>query len=380
MMTTIYFIRHAEAEGNLYRRLHGQHDTLLTPAGVRQAEALRRRFAGVRLHACYASDLNRAVQTALPVCKDHRLRLRREPAFREVCFGTWEDQSFGTLEHLYPEQMRVFRQNMWAWQAPGSETLEQATGRFIEALRAVAERHAGQTVAIFTHGAILRAVQAELFFTRQTMNRAGRCDNTGVSRVQYEGGRFTLDYLNDNAHLDLALSTQNRLDSLCQRSASLGEDYNLWFELAQDGGALYMDLRRQNWVQRCGTLTWTDAAAVEAQMRAILARAPNTLYYARQGQALVGALLLEPEQEQDYGVIRYLGVLPERKYRGFAVQLLGQAVSHCRSQGKSKIRCTIPDGDYTTVHFFEKYGFRPRKQAGGERCYELSIALPRQPG
>ena len=196
MMTTIYFIRHAEAEGNLYRRLHGQHDTLLTPTGVRQAEALRRRFAGVRLHACYASDLNRAVQTALPVCKDHRLRLRREPAFREVCFGTWEDQSFGTLEHLYPEQMRVFRQNMWAWQAPGSETLEQATGRFIEALRAVAERHAGQTVAIFTHGAILRAVQAELFFTRQTMNRAGRCDNTGVSRVQYEGGRFTLDYLN----------------------------------------------------------------------------------------------------------------------------------------------------------------------------------------
>ena len=98
----------------------------------------RRRFAGVRLHACYASDLNRAVQTALPVCKDHRLRLRREPAFREVCFGTWEDQSFGTLEHLYPEQMRVFRQNMWAWQAPGSETLEQATGRFIETLRAVA--------------------------------------------------------------------------------------------------------------------------------------------------------------------------------------------------------------------------------------------------
>ena len=115
-------------------------------------------------------------------------------------------------------------------------------------------------------------------------------------------------------------------------------------------------------------------------MRAILARAPDTLYYARQGQALVGALLLEPKQEQDHGVIRYLGVLPERKDRGFAVQLLGQAVSHYRGQGKSKIRCTIPDGDYTTVHFFEKYGFRPRKQAGGERCYELSIALPRQPG
>ena len=60
MMTTIYFIRHAEAEGNLYRRLHGQHDTLLTPTGVRQAEALRRRFAGVRLRFAAAACVCRS--------------------------------------------------------------------------------------------------------------------------------------------------------------------------------------------------------------------------------------------------------------------------------------------------------------------------------
>ena len=30
-MTTVYIIRHAEAEGNVYRRCHGQYDGLLTP-------------------------------------------------------------------------------------------------------------------------------------------------------------------------------------------------------------------------------------------------------------------------------------------------------------------------------------------------------------
>ena len=32
-MTTIYLIRHAEAEGNLYRRIHGWYDSLITENG-----------------------------------------------------------------------------------------------------------------------------------------------------------------------------------------------------------------------------------------------------------------------------------------------------------------------------------------------------------
>ena len=33
-MTTLYLIRHAEAEGNLYRRIHGQYDSLITTMGT----------------------------------------------------------------------------------------------------------------------------------------------------------------------------------------------------------------------------------------------------------------------------------------------------------------------------------------------------------
>ena len=43
-MTRIFIIRHAEAEGNLYRRLHGQYDSLLTENGLKQVAALRKRF------------------------------------------------------------------------------------------------------------------------------------------------------------------------------------------------------------------------------------------------------------------------------------------------------------------------------------------------
>ena len=63
-MTTIYLIRHAEAEGNLYRIAQGQHDSNLTDRGWRQVRALERRFADIPIDAVYASDLYRTRATA----------------------------------------------------------------------------------------------------------------------------------------------------------------------------------------------------------------------------------------------------------------------------------------------------------------------------
>ena len=63
-MTTLYLIRHAEAEGNLYRRIHGQYNSLITDNGYRQIAALRDRFANVPIDAVYSSDLFRTMTTA----------------------------------------------------------------------------------------------------------------------------------------------------------------------------------------------------------------------------------------------------------------------------------------------------------------------------
>ena len=38
-MTTIYLIRHGQAEGNLYRRCHSWHNGLLTLRGREQVQA-----------------------------------------------------------------------------------------------------------------------------------------------------------------------------------------------------------------------------------------------------------------------------------------------------------------------------------------------------
>ena len=53
----LYLIRHAEADGNLYRVAQGQDDSSVTERGMRQIKALERRFEGTRVDAAYSSDL-----------------------------------------------------------------------------------------------------------------------------------------------------------------------------------------------------------------------------------------------------------------------------------------------------------------------------------
>ena len=77
--TTVYLIRHAEAEGNLYRRVHGWYDSLITDNGYRQIAALRGRFADVPIHAVYSSDLFRTRTTARAIYLSHGLELHTTP-------------------------------------------------------------------------------------------------------------------------------------------------------------------------------------------------------------------------------------------------------------------------------------------------------------
>ena len=64
-MTRLYLIRHAEAEGNLYRVAHGHCNGLITNyRGYQQIDALRERFRKVDIDAVYSSDLYRTQITA----------------------------------------------------------------------------------------------------------------------------------------------------------------------------------------------------------------------------------------------------------------------------------------------------------------------------
>ena len=161
-MTTIYLIRHAEAEGNLYRRVHGWYNSRITENGYRQIAALEERFRTISIDAVYASDLFRTMTTARGVYVPKGLELRTDPGLREMNLGDWEDLTFGEVRHHWPEEMERFNRSDPAWKAPNGEDFHQMGDRIEGTVRRIAQTHPNQTIALFSHGMVIRQLIARV--------------------------------------------------------------------------------------------------------------------------------------------------------------------------------------------------------------------------
>ena len=183
-MTTIYLIRHGEAEGNLYRRIHGWYDALITENGYRQIAALEERFRDIPVDAVYSSDLYRTKTTARAVYVPKGLELRTDPQLRELHMGDWEDKTWGEVRHFDLEGITRFNQSDPTWRAPNGEDLADVGRRVSQAVLRIAQAHPDQTVAIFCHGTAIRQALAEFKgVDPRDWHTLSHSDNTAVSKL-----------------------------------------------------------------------------------------------------------------------------------------------------------------------------------------------------
>jgi len=309
-MTRIYLIRHAEAEGNLCRRMHGQYDSNLTPLGLLQVKALKKRFESIHVDACYSSDLTRAENTALAVSIPNGLEFRVDPGFREVCIGKWEDVPFGYLNTFHGLKMTQFGRDPVNWVVDGSETHRQYTSRFLQSLEAAALRHQGGTIAVVTHSVIMKNVLHVLF----PEVKIPRSANTAVSCLLYENGAYKIEFLCDSSHLDDELRT-NAKQKWWQQYGAQGDDM-FWYR--------------------------EGAADVEG----LCAVASPIVYTVLEDLRPVGLICLSVRE--DIGYLDYMGLMEEYRGYGLGVQLLGQAISVMRKKGLSCLK--MDPGSSAAMH------------------------------
>ncbi|XP_054609811.1 fructose-2,6-bisphosphatase TIGAR B isoform X1 [Dunckerocampus dactyliophorus] len=128
---SLTFIRHGETQYNKDKLLQGQGvDTPLSDTGVRQAEAVGRYLADVPLSEAYASNLQRAVQTAELILANNTcssgVELLLEPLLAERGFGVAEGRPKEELKNM----ANAAGQSCRDFTPPGGETLEQVKLRF----------------------------------------------------------------------------------------------------------------------------------------------------------------------------------------------------------------------------------------------------------
>ena len=360
-MTKVYIVRHAEAEGNLYRRLHGHYDGDLTENGLRQVTALEERFRPIHLDAVYSSDLRRCKKTARALYEHKNLPLRLDTGLREMKMGEWEGKPWGELGRTEADMVAKFHACSPDFRAPGGESFEELRERVSGTILRLAAKHEGQTIGIATHYLALRSALSVFHGCRvEEMNAViPRCDNTGVSLLEIEGGRVNILFECDNSHLPPELSTLGR-QNRALRSNNAAPEANLWYRPWEPVGEgdLYLRFRQDAW----HLVHPNDPFDGEGFYRQALAASVNdpwSVVCAMQGDRIAGMLQMDKERYagEGAGFIYFYYVAPEVRRQRLGIQLLGQAVSTFRPLGRKTVRLRCSPDNQVGLHFYEKYGF-----------------------
>ncbi len=367
-MTEIYLIRHAESEGNLYRRIHGWTDGNVTEMGLKQIRALERRFENVPIDAVYSSDMKRTVATASAIHIPKGLPLRQMKELREVRMGVWEDRCWGEVEHFEPEQARYLSFSPEKWHVEGCEGYYDSLRRIRGAILAIAEENEGKTVAVVSHGSIIRILlAATLGYPPSEINRVLYCDNTAVALLRVDSGAIGIEYYNDNSHLHNEISAFHRDTWWASEDAKDGRDmYFLPMDVWKNG-ELYLRRYRDAWIQSHGHDGGFSAVYLDwARKRS--GENPNTVMEAYLEGVPCGMLELAADSGSHSGAGHIAFLYLEEAYRGkgLAIQLVGQAHSFYAKLGRSRLRLRVADTNLPALKFYAKYGFKTIERERGQ--------------
>lgn len=156
-MNDIYLIRHGETEWNAQGRFQGRLDSVLTNTGVKQAEAIGIRLAGLELtfDAFITSPLGRTRQTAAIIAGLARLpAVQCDDRLAEVSLGSWDGLTDIDIDAQWPGLLDGSTQFEWFFRSPDGESYDAVFQRAECWLR---ERQ-GVTVAV-SHGLISRLIR-----------------------------------------------------------------------------------------------------------------------------------------------------------------------------------------------------------------------------
>jgi len=369
-MTKVYVIRHAEAEGNLYRRIQGQYDSLVTEMGMRQIEALRERFKDIHIDAVYSSDLYRTKVTASAIYAPKNLPLVTMPELREVNMGVWEDVCWADVERNMPEQYKFYNSEPHRWCIEGGENFYRLSDRITGALSSLAEKHDGQSIAVVTHGGAIRSLLCTIKkLPPEEISKVFYCDNTAVSLLSYENGEFKIEYMNDNSHLPKELSVFHK--QTWWKKEDFTDGTNMYFRPMdlEKRGERYLECYRDSWRQAHGSLNgYSDVYLEIARERS--REFPMSVMEVYLGDRAIGVLELSINRDADEGAGCIAFYYMDEKYRGkgLAVQLLGQATSIFRELGRRTLRLRVAETNTRAIKFYKKYGFKHLAMEEGIVC------------
>lgn len=192
--STIALIRHGESEANVAGRWHGRTDGPLSERGRVQAAVLGERYPGV--NRVFASPLKRARDSATAFAAPHGVEVAIRDDLVEIDFGVWENLTFGEISERHPEEWAAVYEHGYDLPRGGTgETFAGAGARLGAVIEEIAARHAGERVALVSHGGLIWAAVARILgLDWRAWRGLAIPRNASVTHVTVDGFPSVVDY------------------------------------------------------------------------------------------------------------------------------------------------------------------------------------------
>lgn len=229
----LYLIRHAESQNNARPAHERVEDPPITAVGRLQAAALADWLTTLRIDHLITSPFLRTLQTTRYVvdAKPIPVQVWHDVFERGGCFrGHGPDAVQGgmglgrsdVVRHLTDDPSRCtvddsIDEQGW-WGGRDRETDQQALVRAAGVVERLAQRFGGrgETVVLIIHADFKRALLAQMLAPASATGNVGAdaasfgaLRNVGISKVDFDGSRWQLDWFNSVTHMPARLITGN---------------------------------------------------------------------------------------------------------------------------------------------------------------------------
>jgi probable phosphomutase (TIGR03848 family) len=185
--TTILLVRHGLTP-TTGRVLPGRKPGLhLSDDGRKQAEAAAARIGKLkRVTAIYASPLERARETAMPIARVRGLALRIERGLLELDVGRWTGERLDRVSKR-PEWSTVQRHPS-GFRFPDGESFMEMQTRMTDTLGRLVERHRGGVVVAVSHADPIKAALAHALGMHLDLFQRLAIAPGSITTIAYAGG------------------------------------------------------------------------------------------------------------------------------------------------------------------------------------------------
>lgn len=202
-MTTVYIVRHCEAEGNVQGVFQGSTDFAVSQKGIKQLDKLAERFKSIPLDVVYSSPLKRAYCTAEAGVRYSRLPIICDDGLVEINGGKMEGKPWNKLNELFPDEYSAWNGNFADFSPPDGESVRDVYERITKTFINIVSKNKSKSIGIFSHGCAIRILMCYIKgIPLENIDDVMWCDNTAINCIKIsESGKIAVEYENDYTHI-----------------------------------------------------------------------------------------------------------------------------------------------------------------------------------